>query len=155
LELCELVQQTPNVIRGLWYRGVIQYYRGQIEEGLADYRKALNLISEIDEPRIRWGVLFNLGSLQLAAERDEEALHTYRETAMLLLDMVEEMQKGQQAAFLMSEEKFNVFRAMQALAERTGQLDSVVPLLKRLPVGITIDTGAPIPQFYWGGGEWM
>jgi tetratricopeptide (TPR) repeat protein len=150
-----LVQQTPNVIRGLWYRGVIQYYRGQIEEGLADYRKALNLISEIDEPRIRWGVLFNYGSLQLAAERTEEALHAYRETAMLLLDMVEEMQKGQQAAFLMSEEKFNVFRAMQALAERAGKLDSVVPLLKRLPVGITIDTEPPIPQFYWGGGEWM
>jgi tetratricopeptide (TPR) repeat protein len=153
LRLSEIVQETSNIIRGHWYRGIIRFYQGHVKDALADYEYDLTI--GVHDARVRWGVLYNLGSLQLEAGMIEKALRTYCEAGELLLSISEGMPSEKRAAFFQRQQKVHVFRALRAAAECAGQLETSDLILFRLPAEVSIETNQPLPRFYWGGGKWI
>ncbi len=153
LRLSELVQETSNVIRGHWYRGIIKFYQGQIGRAILDYDRALSL--GIKDAHLRWGILYNLGSLRYESGSIQNSFQAYYEAAELLLNITQEMPVAKQVEFLKMQHKQNVFQALRFVADHSGQTDAISSLLLRLPQELSLDFTKPSPKFYWGGGKWV
>ena len=66
-----------------------------------------------------------------------------------------EMTIEEKRAFLVAQNKTNVFRALRITAAYSGQVQVADQLLSRLPGGLLVDTNEPLPRFYWGAGKWL
>lgn len=153
IRLAESVRETYDIIRGLWYLGIVHFYLGNVTGALADYQKAIDL--EIHDPWLHWAVLHNLGSVQMELGQSESGLASYHESCNLLLGIAAEMPDHEQTAFLETQNKVNVFRALMFWGEKMQRMDLIPCILERLPRTISLDPVQLPPRFYWGGGRWI
>jgi len=153
LEKSKLVGEDSNITRGLWYLGIIKYYRGFAEQGLEDYKSLL--ASSGHETREMWGMFYNYASLLLIHNKVEDAFNSYFEACKLLLKIAKEMPKEQQTPFLNLQGKTNIFIAMLDLSNKTNNHEKAQTIIDDLPQDFEIKPNQDYPKFYWGSGKWI
>lgn len=153
IRLSELVQEKYNIIRGLWYLGIVHFHMGNIPAGIADYQKAIDTM--ISDPWLHWPVLYNFGSIQMEEGESERGIALYFEACNLLLNIAAAMPDRERATFIQIQDKVNVFRALVFWGKRFGHVNLTDSVIERLPYTVCLDLEQPPPRFYWGGGRWV
>jgi tetratricopeptide (TPR) repeat protein len=154
LRISEMVRETSNIIRGLWYQGIIRFYLGLLKEAILDYEHIMDI--GVHDARLKWAILYNYGSLLDEAEDFQSAFKAYMTASEMVIGIAQEMTIEQRNIYFGTQNKHTVFRALLASAEKTGQLKIAISLLSGHNLAdLSAESIRSLPRFYWGGGKWM
>lgn len=151
LRLAKVAQQDSNIIRGLWYRGIIEFYQGDVENAFKSYEQGLAIAGQ--DSRTLWGMYYNLGSLYKEVGEYDKALKAYRKSGKMLLRIANGMTAEQRNEFFQAEGRVYVFWALRDVARQSGRDSEADSVLEAVPFELAGASTAP--RFYWGGGKWI